>query len=87
MPLTNPWLAGPTPDRDLPLEQASGADPSRNLLSTHNTAVVATVNEDGSPTATPVRYYNLGFEIFYTKYGTRPGSRATCGRTRECPRG
>ena len=38
------------------------------MLSTHNTAVVATVNKDGSPTATPVRYYSLGFEIFYTSW-------------------
>jgi general stress protein 26 len=73
MPLTNPWLAGPTPDRDLPLEQLQ--ERILQLLSTHNTAVVATVNEDGSPTATPVRYYNLGFEIFYTSWNASRKSR------------
>ena len=66
MPLTNSWLAGPTPDRDRPRELLE--DRILQLLSTHNTAVVATVNNDGSPTATPVRYYSLGFEIFYTSW-------------------
>lgn len=46
-----------------------------NLLSTHNTAVVATVNADGSPNATPVRYYSLGLEIFYTSWNASPKSR------------
>ena len=39
-----------------------------NLFSIHNTAVIATVRPDGSPVATPVRYYSLGFEIFYTSW-------------------
>jgi hypothetical protein len=59
MPVTNPWLAEPLPDRDLPREQLE--DRILQLLSTHNTAVVATVNKYGSPTATPVSYYSLGF--------------------------
>lgn len=46
-----------------------------NLLSTHNTAVIATVNADGSPLATPVRYFSLGFEIFYSSWNTSPKSR------------
>ena len=47
MPLTNPWLAGPAPDRELPrvvLEERI-----LNLLSANNVAVIATVNGDGSP--------------------------------------
>lgn len=73
MPVTNPWLAEPLPDRDLPREQLE--DRILQLLSTHNTAVVATVNEDGSPTATPVRYYSVGFEIFYTSWNASRKSR------------
>ncbi|MCL2516227.1 MAG: pyridoxamine 5'-phosphate oxidase family protein [Microbacteriaceae bacterium] len=44
-------------------------------LSTQNTAVIATVNSDGSPAATPVRFYSLGFEIFYTSWNDSPKSR------------
>lgn len=46
-----------------------------NLLSTHNLAVIATVSKDGSPVATPVRFYSLGFEIFYTSWNTSMKSR------------
>ncbi|WP_203655274.1 pyridoxamine 5'-phosphate oxidase family protein [Actinocatenispora rupis] len=73
MPLTNPWLSGPAPDRDLPPAQLD--ERILNLLSTQNMAVVATVNEDGSPAATPVRYYSLGFEVFYTSWNASPKSR------------
>ena len=73
MPLSNPWLAGPLPDRDLPPEQLE--ERILNLLSTHNLAVIATVNHDGSPTATPVRYYSLGFEVFYTSWNASVKSR------------
>lgn len=53
MPITNPWLAGPTPERVLAREELE--ERILNLLSTQNTAVIATVNADGSPAATPVR--------------------------------
>lgn len=73
MPLTNPWLAGPAPAAELP----RGALEERilNLLSTQNMAVIATVNTDGSPAATPVRYYSLGLEIFYTSWNDSVKSR------------
>lgn len=73
MPLTNPWLAGPAPERELPRPELE--ERILNLLSTHNIAVVATVNGDGSPTATPVRYYNLGLEIFYSSWNDSVKSR------------
>lgn len=73
MPLTNPWLCGPTPTRKLDREALE--ERILNLLSTHNTAVVATINHDGSPNATPVRYYSLGFEIFYTSWNASVKSR------------
>jgi general stress protein 26 len=73
MPITNPWLAGPSPERRLPREALE--ERILNLLSTHNTAVIATVNGDGSPNATPVRYFHLGLEIFYTSWHASPKSR------------
>lgn len=73
MPVTNPWLAGPSPDAMLPRDQLE--ERILNLLSSHNTAVIATVNADGSPAATPVRYFSLGFEIFYTSWNASPKSR------------
>lgn len=73
MPVTNPWLAGPTPERDAPRELLE--ERILNLLSTHNLAVIATVNSDGSPAATPVRYYSLGFEVFYSSWNASPKSR------------
>ncbi|MEJ7648901.1 MAG: pyridoxamine 5'-phosphate oxidase family protein [Nakamurella sp.] len=73
MPITNPWLAGQAPtgvlDREVLEERIL------NLLSTHNTAVIATTNADGSPTATPVRYFHLAFEIFYTSWDASLKSR------------
>ena len=73
MPITNPWLQGPTPDEVAP--RVLLEDRILNLLSTHNTAVIATVNADGSPAATPVRFYSLGFEIMYTSWNDSPKSR------------
>ena len=73
MPVTNPWLAGPSPDALLPCDQLE--ERILNLLSSQNTAVIATVNADGSPAATPVRYFSLGLEIFYTSWNASPKSR------------
>ena len=66
VPLTNPWLAGPAPETVLPRAQLE--ERILNLLSSQNMAVVATVSADGSPVASPVRYFSLGFEIFYTSW-------------------
>lgn len=73
MPLTNPWMTGPMPTGVL--ERAVLEDRILNLLSAHNLAVVATVGSDGAPSATPVRYSSLGFEIFYTSWNASPKSR------------
>ena len=73
MPLTNPWLSGPVPTRALPRDVLE--ERILNLLSTHNTAVIATVNQDGAPFATPVRFFSLGFEIFYTSWNASVKSR------------
>ena len=73
MPLTNPWLAGPAPDRELARDRLE--ERILNLLSTQNMAVIATVNANGSPAATPVRFYSLGFEIFYISWSASPKSR------------
>lgn len=66
MPLSNPWLAGPLPENQLPRDQLE--ERILSLFSSQNMAVVATINRDGSPAATPVRYSSLGFEIFYTTW-------------------
>lgn len=73
MPLTNPWMTGPMPTQKL--ARADLEDRILNLLSGHNLAVIATVGADGAPTATPVRYSSLGFEIFYTSWNQSPKSR------------
>jgi general stress protein 26 len=72
-PLTNPWLAGTAPTEPLP--RAELEERILNLLSSQNMAVVATVNSDGSPAATPVRYFSLGLEIFYTSWNESVKSR------------
>lgn len=73
MPLTNPWLADERPSSELPRPHLE--ERILNLLSSQNVAVVATVNRDGSPSATPVRYSSLGFEIFYTSWNASVKSR------------
>mgnify|MGYP001161984694 FL=1 len=73
MPLTNPWLSGAAPTRLLP--RADLEERILNLLSSQNMAVIATTNRDGSPAATPVRYFSLGFEIFYTSWNDSAKSR------------
>jgi nitroimidazol reductase NimA-like FMN-containing flavoprotein (pyridoxamine 5'-phosphate oxidase superfamily) len=73
MPLTNPWLADPSSDRELPREQLG--ERILNLLSSQNMAVIATVRADGAPAATPVRYYSLGMEIMFTSWNAAPKSR------------
>jgi nitroimidazol reductase NimA-like FMN-containing flavoprotein (pyridoxamine 5'-phosphate oxidase superfamily) len=63
MPLTNPWLSGPTPtDR---LERELLEERILNLLSSQNMCVLATAGPEG-PLATPVRYYPLGFAVMFT---------------------
>lgn len=63
MPVSNPWLAGPTPTKQLPREQLE--ERILNLLSSQNMCVLATSSPDG-PAATPVRYYHLGLEVMFT---------------------
>lgn len=71
--MTNPWLSGRTPDGVLP--RAELEERILNLLSSQNMAVVATTTADGTPVATPVRYYSLGFEVMYTSWNESPKSR------------
>ncbi|MET7669609.1 pyridoxamine 5'-phosphate oxidase family protein [Micromonospora luteifusca] len=72
MPLTNPWLSGPTPTKRLdrePLEERI-----LHLLSSQNMCVLATTGPDG-PLATPVRYYPLGFAVLFTAAPRSPKMR------------
>lgn len=63
MPLTNPWLSEPMPERRL--ERSALEDRIRNLLSTHNMCVLATNGPKGL-IATPVRYFSLDFALMFT---------------------
>jgi general stress protein 26 len=73
MPLTNPWLAGPSPAAALPRDTLE--ERILNLFSAQSMAAIATINRDGSPTATPVHYYSLGREIFFTSWNASVKSR------------
>lgn len=70
MPITNPWLTEPKPDGGCPRDLLE--DRILNLLSNNNMAVIATVAKTGAPSATPVRYSCLGFEIMFTTWSTSP---------------
>lgn len=72
MPLTNPWLTGPTPTNRLDRERLE--ERIRNLLSSQNMCVLATTGPDG-PLATPVRYYPLGFAVLFTAAPRSPKMR------------
>jgi nitroimidazol reductase NimA-like FMN-containing flavoprotein (pyridoxamine 5'-phosphate oxidase superfamily) len=63
VPLTNPWLAGPSPKAQLPRGRLE--ERILNLLSSQNMCVLATTGDDG-PLATPVRYYPLDFAVMFT---------------------
>jgi hypothetical protein len=69
VPVTNLWLSGPAPKEQLPREVLE--ERILNLLSSQNVAVIATVNGDGSPVATPVRYFSSGLRSS-TRVGTSP---------------
>ncbi len=68
MPVTNPWLAGPSPKKRLDRERLE--ERILNLLSTQNMCVLATAGPEG-PLATPVRYFPLDFAVMFS---TAPGS-------------
>jgi len=72
MPLTNPWLAGPTPIGSLPRDRLE--ERILNLLSSQNMCVLAT-SGPGGPAATPVRYYTLGLELMFTASPRSPKMR------------
>lgn len=72
MPVTNPWLAGPAPDR--PLGRDRLEERILNLLSSQNMCVLATTGPRG-PLATPVRYYHLDFTLLFTAEAGSPKMR------------
>ncbi|WBB69466.1 pyridoxamine 5'-phosphate oxidase family protein [Micromonospora sp. WMMD812] len=72
MPVTNPWLAGPTPTKRLDRQRLD--ERILNLLSSQNMCVLATAGPDG-PLATPVRYFHLDFALMFTAAATSPKMR------------
>ena len=72
MPVTNPWLAGPTPTARLDRERLE--ERILHLLSTQNMCVLATTGP-GGPLATPVRYFHLDFTLMFTAVADSPKMR------------
>ncbi|BCJ56426.1 hypothetical protein Asp14428_79010 [Actinoplanes sp. NBRC 14428] len=69
MPVTNPWLAGPSPSGRLPTDRLE--ERILNLLSSQNMCVLATAGPAG-PLATPVRYFHLDFTLLFTSAAGSP---------------
>ncbi|MFI6267097.1 pyridoxamine 5'-phosphate oxidase family protein [Micromonospora sp. NPDC051006] len=72
MPVTNPWLAGPSPTGRLDPERLG--ERILNLLSSQNMCVLATAGP-GGPLATPVRYFHLDFALLFTAAAGTPKMR------------
>jgi nitroimidazol reductase NimA-like FMN-containing flavoprotein (pyridoxamine 5'-phosphate oxidase superfamily) len=72
MPVTNPWLAGPAPDKRL--DRGRLEERILNLLSSQNMCVLATSGPSG-PLATPVRYFHLDFSLMFTASAMSPKMR------------
>lgn len=72
MPVTNPWLAGPSPTARLDRHRLE--ERILNLLSSQNMCVLATTGPDG-PLATPVRYFHLDFTVLFTAVAGSPKMR------------
>ncbi|MFD6281140.1 pyridoxamine 5'-phosphate oxidase family protein [Streptomyces sp. NPDC060209] len=72
MPVTNPWLAGPSPKRRLDRERLE--ERILNLLSSQNMCVLATAGPEG-PLATPVRYFHLDFAVMFSAAARSPKMR------------
>ncbi|MEU8297725.1 pyridoxamine 5'-phosphate oxidase family protein [Micromonospora sp. NPDC048909] len=72
MPVTNPWLSGPSPTGRLDPERLG--ERILNLLSSQNMCVLATAGPNG-PLATPVRYFHLDFALLFTAAAGTPKMR------------
>ncbi|WP_200214638.1 pyridoxamine 5'-phosphate oxidase family protein [Micromonospora coerulea] len=72
MPVTNSWLAGPSPTARLDRDRLS--ERILNLLSSQNMCVLATAGP-GGPLATPVRYFHLDFTLMFTAVAGSPKMR------------
>ncbi|MFC4021597.1 pyridoxamine 5'-phosphate oxidase family protein [Micromonospora sp. GCM10011542] len=72
MPVTNPWLGGPSPRERL--DRPRLEERILNLLSSQNMCVLATTGPDG-PLATPVRYFHLDFALMFTTAAKSPKMR------------
>lgn len=72
MPVTNPWLAGPSPTRQL--DRSRPEERILQFLASQNMCVLATAGEDG-PLATPVRYFHLDLDVMFTASPRSPKMR------------
>lgn len=57
-----PWVEPPWPDKTLPRDQLE--DRIQQLLGSANMCVLATVDADGQPIASPIEYYADGLDLY-----------------------
>jgi nitroimidazol reductase NimA-like FMN-containing flavoprotein (pyridoxamine 5'-phosphate oxidase superfamily) len=62
MSLAYPWVEPPWSQAPLPREQLE--DRIQQLLAATNMCVMATVNAEGAPIASPIEYYADGFDLY-----------------------
>jgi len=63
MSFAYPWVEGPPwPDKKMPRAQLE--DHIQHLLAETNMCVLATINKDGSPIASPIEYYADGLDLY-----------------------
>jgi general stress protein 26 len=56
------WLEPPWPDKELPRDQLE--DRIQQTLAATNMCVMATINSNGRPMASPIEYYADGFDLY-----------------------
>ncbi|HJP05581.1 MAG: pyridoxamine 5'-phosphate oxidase [Chromatiales bacterium] len=57
-----PWIRPPYPDKELPRGELERR--IQETLMMANTCVLATLSKKGMPVASPVEYYNDGFDVY-----------------------
>ena len=57
-----PWIERPWPDKSLPADQL--LDRIEQLLGLRNVGVLATVDQDGAPIASPIEYHADGLNLY-----------------------
>ncbi|MDJ0928525.1 MAG: pyridoxamine 5'-phosphate oxidase family protein [Gammaproteobacteria bacterium] len=77
-----PWVEPPWPDADLPRDQLQ--DRIEELLGSTNMCVLATVESDGQPIASPIEYHADGLDIYMLPDPGTPKLKAMLRDPRVC---